>query len=186
MLSLFSTRDSWFFGDTTCKIWVYIAAHKNHCYIWWRIRASIPLPPLVTWSRYTTVVHYVGHFCRMDVFVMYSDSCITSKWCFDNLGLKIYLREHKLYIFPALIFYYFKFSNFFPELSADYILGVRIPLHFADQKSMLRSPPIHIVWATICRAVCLVLSVCYLSVCLSVLFCLAVFSTLARRLDGLE
>jgi len=26
------TRDSWFFGDTTCRIWVYIAAHKNHCY----------------------------------------------------------------------------------------------------------------------------------------------------------
>jgi len=27
------TRDSWFFGDTKCRIWVYIAAHKNHCYI---------------------------------------------------------------------------------------------------------------------------------------------------------
>jgi len=26
------TRDSWFFRDTICKIWVYIAAHKNHCY----------------------------------------------------------------------------------------------------------------------------------------------------------
>ena len=113
VLSLFPTRDSWFFGDTICRIWIYIAAHKNHCYIWWRIRASIPLPPLVTWSRYTTVVHYVGHFCRMDVFVMYGDSCITSKWCFDNLGLKIYLCEHKFYIFLALIFYYLKFSNFF-------------------------------------------------------------------------
>jgi len=31
---VFPTRDSWFFGDTICMIWVYIAAHKNHCYIW--------------------------------------------------------------------------------------------------------------------------------------------------------
>jgi len=31
-LSLFPARDSWFFGDTICRIWVYVAAHKNHCY----------------------------------------------------------------------------------------------------------------------------------------------------------
>jgi len=76
--------------------------------------------------------------------------------------------------FSLLNLLLFKIFQFFPQLSADYILEVRIPLYFADQKFMLRSPPIHIVWATIFRAVCLVLSVCYLSVFLSVLFCLAV------------
>ena len=71
-------------------------------------------------------------------------------------------------IFPlALMYYHLKFLNS-PQLSADYILEVRIPLHTPITSSY------HTVWATVCKTVYPLLSPRCLSVCLSVPSCLAV------------
>jgi len=109
---------------------------------------------------------------------MYGDSYITSKWCFDNLALKIYLCEHKFYIFPCLNLLLFKIFQFFPQFQritfweSVYLFTLRIKSPCSD----------HLVFILFGRPFCIErFALCYQSViCLSACLSYSVWLSLVH------